>query len=321
MKSGFLACVCFATVLAAGALVATSPAFASSEAQTPSKKRLRMRVAVAPIDWSERQSIGSWTMPIEFQNQIHEKLIKKLVDTGRFVVLERESLQNIEAEKAIKEESSGVSQRGKLIPAQALIRGKVTEMTVQRRMTGASFDISGVTVGASLAEARVRLDLRIFGVDTGEIISSEAAQGSATTTDLSFGANIGSSFTTFAQFERTPLGNAVNGALDRAVRSIVRDLERLPWSALVAEFDAESGEAIVNAGAESGLVVGETFEVSRVSKVVRDPESGEVLGRKSERVGVLRIKSLEPRFAVAELVSGGPVRPGDIVRELASALK
>src|SRR5207302_1986494 len=82
-------------------------------------KHLKMRIAVAPLDWSNHDYVSDWQVPVEFRNAIYEKLTKKLLDTGKFIVLEREAMEAIQNEKGIKEETSGQNQKGKITPAQS----------------------------------------------------------------------------------------------------------------------------------------------------------------------------------------------------------
>src|SRR3954453_20186590 len=93
-------------------------AFASAEPHT-----LKMRIAVAPLDWSKHDTIDNWQIPVEFRNAIYEKLVKKLMDTGKFIVLEREAMEALLNEKGIKQETSGQAQKGKITPAQTLVKG------------------------------------------------------------------------------------------------------------------------------------------------------------------------------------------------------
>src|SRR2546430_10662330 len=72
----------------------------------PGDKHLKMRIAVAAIDYGANNWFDSWQIPVEFRNAIDDKLAKKLFDTGRFIVLDRESMQNLVDEKAIKEDNT-----------------------------------------------------------------------------------------------------------------------------------------------------------------------------------------------------------------------
>lgn len=279
-------------------------------------KKLKMRIAVAPLDWGDHYMIRSWEMPLEFRNAIYEKLVKKLLDTGRFVVLEREALDALMTEKAIKEDNTGESQKGKIVPAQALVKGAVTDFTVDEKGAGGGVSVGPVRVGASGGQARMKINVRIFDVDTSEMLASEEASGTALAGGFSIGANIGSVFTDFGAYDKSPLGKATTTAIDKAVEKIILKLGKTPWQAMVADYDGSSKEVTINAGEELGVADGDLFEIYRVTKVIKDPETGAVLGKKTSKVGSVKITSVEKKFAVGLLVDGTEFQAGDIVREV-----
>lgn len=274
--------------------------------------RLKMRVAVAPLDWTDA-SIGDWSVPGEFQTALYEKLVKKLLDTGRFVVLERESLDALLQEQAITEENTGQSQAGKIVPAQALVQAKVTDFSLANKGGGGGISIGPIAVGGRLTEAKTGLNVRIFDVETSELLASETATGTASSKSFAIGANIGSAFTTFDAFEQSPLGDATNKALDKAVEQILGKLKERPWSARVADWDEASSELILNAGGESGVRAGDVFEVHRVTRIVKDPDTGKVITRRTQKIGTIKVVEVEAKFAIATLIEGEGFEVGDQV--------
>jgi curli biogenesis system outer membrane secretion channel CsgG len=281
--------------------------------------RLKLRLAVAPLDWSEHNTIDNWMIPVEFRNAIYEKLVKRLLDTGRFIVLEREAMEALLNEKAIKEENTGASQKGKIVPAQALVKGKVTDFALDSKggggRVGVGGTLGGIGLGVSTREARVGINVRIFDVDTSEMIASETAARSVKATGFSVGGWINSVGGDFGAYEKSPLGEATTKAIDDAVKKILEKLQDRPWSAAVADYDEDTKEITINAGAETGIRVGDVFEVYRVTRVVRDPETGEILGKKTAKSGAIRITSVEKKFAVATVVEGTEFNVGDVVKE------
>ena len=280
-------------------------------------KKLKMRIAVAPLDWKNYEYIDNWQIPIEFRNAIHEKLQKKLLETGRFIVLEREAMEALLQEQAIKEENTGQSQKGKLVPAQALVQGKVTDFEMRRNSTGGGVNIGGIgRVGGSVTNAKMALNVRIFNVDTSEVIASEEAAGKAQSSGVKFDGNYRVAFADFEHFERTPLGEATTKAIDAAVEKILAKLDKLPWSCRVADYDASSKEVTLNVGESSGISVGDTFDVYKVTKVIKDPETGEVLGTKTAKAGRIKVTEVEQKFSLATVVEGDGFEVGSIVREI-----
>lgn len=299
----------FATTIAA--ITFTQPSLDQAQAA----RKLKMRIAVAPLDggrwWDE------WQIPVEFRNAIDEKLAQKLLESGRFILLERKELDALLQEKAIKEENTGQSQKGKVVPAQALIQGKLTDFTLARRGTGGGINLGGIgRIGASVSEAKVAINVRIFNVDTSEILASEEAAGKAQSSSFKFDGNRRVAFADFQGFEKSPLGEATTKAIDQAVLKVIEKLSAQPWSARVADFDAPTKEVSFNAGSDQGVQVGDTFEIHRVSRTIKDPETGEVLSVRTTRIGRVRVKEVEKKVAFADLVEGTEAIAGDIVREV-----
>ncbi|MBS1723262.1 MAG: hypothetical protein JSS66_09955 [Armatimonadetes bacterium] len=276
------------------------------------EKHLKMRLAVAPMDWS---SFESWNVPAGFQTAIYEKLVKKLVDTGKFTVLEREALDALLKEQAIKEENTGQSQKGKITPAQALVQGKVSDFEVNERGGGGGVSVGGVRVGASASQAKVGINVRLFDVDTSEVLLTETATGTSAAGGFRIGANIGSAFTDFDAFQQSPLGKATTTAIDKAVEIIVKKLDKRPWTCKVADFDASSKEVAINAGSDSGVLVGDVFDVVRVTRVIKDPDTGNVIGTRTQKVGSLKVTSVDKKLSFCTIVDGATFEVGDIVSE------
>lgn len=278
----------------------------------PSGKRLKMKIAVAPMDWSG----SSWQMPVEFSDSINEKLIKKFLDTGRFVVLERDALEALLTEKDIKAESTGQDQKGKIVAAQSLVAGKVTDFSLSNKGAGGGVSVGGIRVGGSVQEAMCKINVRIINVDTSEVIMSETDSGTAAAGGLSFSGGIGSTYTDFAAFEKSPLGKAVTTAIDKVVERCVKKLDQQPWQAQVADFDSEAKEVYINAGSDQGVIEGDTFEVHRVTRIIKDPETGEIIGKRTTKAGKVRVTSVEKKVAFCTVVEGEEFFVGDIVKEI-----
>lgn len=276
------------------------------------EKRLKIRLAVAPLDWSFAES---WNVPQGFQQAIYEKLTKKLLDTGRFVMLEREALDALLKEQAIKEENTGASQKGKIVPAQALVAGKVSDFEVNERGGGGGVSVGGFKVGASSSQAKVGINIRLFDVDTSEVLISDTATGTSQGGGISVGANIGSTYSNFDAFQQSPLGKATTTAIDKAVEMIVKKMEKRPWTCKVADFDDSSKEVAINAGGDAGVQVGDVFSVMRVTRVIKDPDTGAVIGTKTQKVGTIKVTSVDKKLSFCSVESGEKFEVGDIVSE------
>lgn len=304
------------TILAVAALALCLAASASAAGD----KKLKMRIAVAPIDWSNHSQIDDWEIPVEIRNAIYEKLVQKLLDTGKFVVLERDAMNALLTEKGIKEENTGQSQKGKIVPAQALIKGAMTDFELNSKGGGGGVSIGGtlgsIGVGGHVSEAKVGMNVRMFDVDTSELLASESASKSVQAKGFTIRGNINSVGADYGAYEKTPLGEATTKALDMAVEKILAKLGKTPWQASVADWDDKAKEITMNAGSDLGVEVGDVFEVYKVTKVIKDPETGEVLGKKMQKSGTIKVTSVEKKFAIASAIDGSDYTPGDVIKEI-----
>jgi curli biogenesis system outer membrane secretion channel CsgG len=304
------------TVKLISVVVATAVAVSAMAGSVMPDKKYKMRIAVAPLNWGADNMWDGWQVPIEFRNAIHEKLQKKLMDTGRFIVLERAALEAVLQEQAIKEENTGQSQKGKIVPAQVLVQGKVTDFEMSRSSTGGGINIGGIgKVGGNVTQAKMSMNVRIFNVDTSELIATEDAAGRVSRTGFKFDGNHRVAYADFEQFEKTPLGEATTQAVNKAVEKILAKMEKTPWSCRIADFDASSKEITLNAGSEIGVASGDTFDVYKVARVIKDPETGEILGTKTVKIGTIKVGEVEKKFSFASVVSGEGFETGCIVRE------
>jgi len=277
---------------------------------TAQQPRLKMRLAVAPIDWTYADQ---WNIPAGFRQGIYEKLLKKLLDTGMFVMLEREALDALLQEQAIKAENTGQDQRGKIVPAQALVKGQITDFTVASKGASGGIDVGPVRIGGSAKEAKVGINVRLFDVDSSEVMLSETATGTAGAGGIGVGLNIGSTYSNFEAFEQSPLGKATTTAIDKAVEIIVGKMKKEKWSCKIADYDAASKEAALNAGEDAGVQVGDVFEIHRVTRVIKDPDTGAVLGKRTQKIGTLKVTQVEKKLAFASLTEGEAAQVGDVV--------
>lgn len=71
----------------------------------------------------------------------------------------------------------------------------------------------------------------------------------------------------------------------------------------------------VNVGSEAGVKEGDEFDVLRAGEVIKDPDTGEVLGANETKVGRIRINAvMGPRLSRASAVSGSVFKVGDVLK-------
>jgi curli biogenesis system outer membrane secretion channel CsgG len=252
-------------------------------------------------------------------------LIDALSKDSRFVVVERAAgLASVQSEQALGTAASTTSETsaktGQLIGASAIVRGTVIKY--EPTAGGASLSVGGLPFGAlfgSQADVRrqtstLEISLRLIDTTTGQVISTSTAKGAAssntagaTITNPNTGATFGGS-----AFQTTPIGQAAQDAVVKAVEQIAAGMRNVPWSAQVV--DAADGKIYVNAGSDRNVKVGLSLTVYRKGKVFTDPSTGVVLDVDMQKIGVIQVDGVREKLSTATLVSGdAPVR-GDLLK-------
>lgn len=282
-----------------------------SVAVIPGPKRT---IAVGRVD-----AIGAFTAKHgnwDIGGGLGAMLTTALVESKRFIVLERAHLQKVLSEQELKgkkltNQSTG-PRLGKLIGVQFLIFGSVTEFGTADEGGGMSLGLSGGAIGNLLSGAlsrqstsgTVAMDFRIVDTTTGQVLQSykikEQIDNSSWDVSLGYqGVSMGSN-----KFMKTPLGQAARSVITKAVHRIADQAKNTAWTGQVVEYD--NGEVYINAGKTSGLKVGDAFMVERIVKRLTDPTTNEVLMVRKKEIGIVEVKTVAPKIAF------GPFQPLDV---------
>lgn len=125
------------------------------------------------------------------------------------------------------------------------------------------------------------------------------------------------------QYHKTLFGMATDSVLEEAVYRIRQEIGPLPPKKMGQGpiegkiiHVSEDGTIFVNVGSDKGVTVGMRFEVLSTIPLV-DPDTGEVLGKTTEKIGVMEITKVESgRLSKAKAVRGSGFKKGDVIRSL-----
>lgn len=246
-----------------------------------------------------------------------DQMTDALVQSGRFRVLDRQIIESIIAEQDLAasgrttKEGEG-ARTGKIVPAQMLVKGAVTEFDPGTAGSGQAFNLYGFNLGSSRTEAHVAVIIYLVNTTTTQVIDSQRIEGKAERGGMVWGYQ-GQKFG-FGQagFKETPLGKATQIVIDRAVEYISQRLAREYWQGRVAKIDGNM--VFINSGSSAGIVSGQEFIACKGINIV-DPSTGVSLGHSLNPVGLIRVANVYPDFSGAVLIDGSlPVR-GDFVVE------
>ncbi|MFC1809500.1 CsgG/HfaB family protein [Candidatus Omnitrophota bacterium] len=286
-------------------------AYAHTETKTfimPPKKT----VAVADFEIKT----GGITGEYDLSKGMAEMLTDALMQSGQFIVLERQTIDAVLAEQnfAASNRTSkiGGAKSGDIKRAQVLIQGVVTEYDIGSETGGQEVNIGGFRFGGNKVKAHIGLIIRLIDTTTSEVIASQRVEGSAKQggTDFSV-AEGGFDFSQSGQ-KRTPINKAVQITIDNAVNYIAMQMKSIPWKGKVIKT-TEAGAIYVNAGISANIQKGMMFMVFRPGEELIDPDTGMNLGTDDEFVGRMRVTEVLEKFSKATALDASPQK-GDIVK-------
>lgn len=251
-------------------------------------------------------------------NGMADQLTDALMQSGQFTVMERENIKDVMTEEDFansgRVQKSKSAQTGKLVSAQILVQGTITEYDSSSSGNANGIGFGGFHVGNSHQEAHVGLIIRLIDTTTGEVLASQRVEGKAEAGGFKLGANVeGAQFGT-SDFKKTPMGKAVQMAIDNAVSLIADKLKDVPFEAHVIKAE-DDGSLLISGGNKVGEAEGDVFAVYSVGENLVDPDTGEQLGAEVTKKGMVKVTKVEEKYAVAR--SDTPltgIKTGDMVR-------
>ena len=282
--------------------------------------------AVTAITVSAVKPSGNWgttaldiTAPMDWSTGMEDILNTELIESKRFVILERKNLDKVTEEIARVVDPTAAAQTGKLLGAQFLFRGSLTELSYKKTKTSVGGGYLAESVGLEdvTFTAIAGIDLKLIEVETGRIIESVHAEGRTSTRAKTFDLDLKHFQLGSEQYQTSPLTKAIRAAINEGVKKVCQRADEMPWEGRVASVDATKSPALLylNFGKDSGIKPGTELEIFRPGKAVIDPQTKVIIGREDDQpVGTCVIRNLEKTMTVATLKSGDGVLPQDGVR-------
>lgn len=285
------------------------------------------RVAVMPFDNRSNFS-GQWALGTGFADLLTTYLLR----TGRMVVLERNDIDDVLEELRLQNtglvRQEGRAAESRLKNAEVLIRGVITEFTVTSDVSGwfgsrtadiGNTKLRDVSIRGNRRKARVSINMKVYDVETGEVLASVESAGSSSSGMLGGSAKYNQMDFGGEAFYKTPLGKATRQAMERAIHKIVNVMPRKAWQGRVAY--AEGVGIIINGGKNVGVRLGDQFAIRGAPQPITDPISGEVIREISgDVVAEVVVEQVEDESAAARILYGQPQR-GDLLERVTSSMR
>ncbi len=290
---------------------------------------------IAIMDLSSAQNINnwwsaySWGSSFEPGKSISAALTSKLVNSPKYMVLDRENLDLIMREQGLGQ-SGAVSPEtaveiGKLLGVRYIITGMVTEFDLVNTggSGGVRVPISGYRLGLGgkgSDRVRVSCEIKVTDVETGMITSAlssrkEIATGSAGLAGF------------YKGYEFSGKGGELpSSGLGKGIYEVASDLAAQLETAQFKEIavkpklegyviDSEGDKVFINLTQKDGLVKNTVFKVMR-SKQVKDPRTGKITNL-DRTVTEIKVISVGESSSECQIMgsTGEAVQANDTVRQ------
>jgi curli biogenesis system outer membrane secretion channel CsgG len=300
---------------------------------TASAVDAKKRIAVLDFEFNAIQHWweGDW----DIGRGIADILVTKLVTDGHYSVIERKQIETILSEQDFSHsgrvDPATAAKIGKILGLDGIVVGSITQFGTEDKKTGGIGGVIGNRagvlggVGVKKTKAKVAINARLIDVNTAEILAVSEGVGQSKRSGLLLGGMGASSNRvgggafemTSSNFRETILGEATESACDSVVHDLVEQYTKLPGtkleiSAKIADYDATKKEVTINVGTEAGVAAGQVFAVERVTREIKDPETGQVVRRVTEEVARFTISEVGKGYAVGKVTTGTDLQVGDL---------
>jgi curli biogenesis system outer membrane secretion channel CsgG len=298
----------------------------------------KKRVAVMNFDYAAVRSSSTavFGSDVDVGKGIADLLVTRLVNDGKYSVIERKQLDKIISEQNFSNSDRAnpdtAAKIGRILGVDAIIVGSVTQLGRDDQSRGVGGGaLGGVTgrfgiggAGTRKAKAVVGINARMVSTDTAEILAVAEGKGQSTRSGITLVGSGGSSNASGGggidmsshNFADTILGEAVGQAVTEVAQQLDDKAASLPTkvlqiSGLVA--DVSGNTLILNVGSKAGVKAGDHLGVFRQGRQIKDPATGKVLKTIESKLGDVTITEVDDTSATGTY-SGQPPKVGDTVR-------
>lgn len=263
-----------------------------SSPQPDMPKGLKRKVAIARFTNETRygQSFFIDKEDNRIGKQAVDILSSKLLETDKFILLERADLDKINKELTI----------GNVEPyknmADYLVIGSITEFGRK--------EVSDVGIFSRVKKqvAHAKVHIRLVDVYTGQLIYSEEGQGEAFSeagTVLGIGSR--------AAYDSSLNDKAIDAAITNLSSNIIEKLLDKPWKAYIVGY--EDGRFIISGGKSQNIKSKDVFEVILEGQRVKNPQTNTMITLPGKRVAQIKVLELlgdtpENEVSLCELTDG-----------------
>lgn len=303
MVAGLALCIVLAPNGCALLKTGTDTADGDADMQLPEYKGLKH--AIGCMDFKNE---AGWRGKWEIGNNLSIMLESALMDTGRFVLVERDKIKAIIKEQDLvtsgrAAKAKDVARTGLIRPAKYIATGAVTTVTEGASGGGAGINIGPISFGGGGSKAAVTIIAKLVDTTTSEIVAKKRIIGRAGRKSLRVGLHTGIVNTHVSGFKKTPLGDAAQDCINRAAVFFAKTMETFPFEGSVVTMSGD--RVVINRGSNHGIAAGKLMVMREEGEILTDPSTGEVLGKNEGKlIGELKVTSVKEKMAFCDVISG-----------------
>ena len=291
-KTRFASTLIFLLLLSA---VATLPAQADSGG-------LRYTIMVSKF---ENQS--NWRGQFELGRAWSTILTDTLNQSGKFIVIAENDMREEAGKEQLRALSGETAQgkktpvMGQMTPAQLLVKGAITHFQHGTAANKGGVNIGGIGFKKSKETTEINATLYIVDSTTGMVVASKSVVGTAEKKKKGCSVRSGDVSGGHESVSNDNIQTAMSNAVDEAVAWMVGQVGSIPWRGTIVHVEEDF--IYINRGSREGVEDGAVFSVGE-SKLIRDPDSGEVLDEiVSERAQIQAVRVKE-KTTVCRITDG-----------------
>jgi len=298
----------------------------------------KKRVIVDEFDYSTVKSAvqAVFNTQADIGKGIRAMLVKRMADANKVVIVERAKVDQLMAEQdrnASNRVKQGSGARvGRISGADAVLAGDIVVFGRDDKKTNigaggfARGPFAGIHIKKEEDKAVVVIDYRLIDAETSEVLATGEARGESVRKSNGFGGmggvwgaggGGGGIDMTSSNFGQTIIGEATQDCVNKLGEILSQQATTMKKAVREVETrvaDVSGSTMVIAAGANDGVNVGETFDILKVLREVRDPQTKELLDTVTEKAGEMTITSVRDKIATGNYV-GKPAAVNFIARK------
>jgi len=307
-----------------------APAGAPTPVGGPVTQAQKKRVIVDEFDYSTVKSSvqAVFNTQADIGKGIRAMLVKRMADANNVVIVERAKMDNL-----IKEQDFNASNRvkkgsgarvGNISGADGLLSGDIIVFGRDDKKTNigaggfARGPFAGIHIKKEEDKAVVAIAYRLIDAETSEVIATGEARGESTRKSSGLagmggvwgaGGGGGGIDMTSSNFGQTIIGEATQDCVNKLADILKEQTANMKKSVREVEgrvADVSANTLVLNVGANDGVNVGETFEILRIVREVKDPVTKETLDVVTEKTGEMTITNVRDKIATGNYTGSKP---------------